>query len=177
MVLRAAATSVVLRSTVPVATGASCTALSALSTPASTDLAVGIVLVKHGDALDADRRQLPHDGRGFVRIGRPQVEHVPVERIAQGIGTGAGRKKRHFFGRGQRQGRQRSGRAHVAKQGKHAILDQPAGIAHTTFGLIDVVQALDLDRAPLHTTLGIEPVKIQLGPQVILQTQLLGSAH
>jgi hypothetical protein len=61
-------------------------------------LAVGVVLVEHGDFFQAQAGQLFDDEAGLVVVRSAHVEGVFVERLAQRHGAGEGREERHLRG-------------------------------------------------------------------------------
>ncbi len=139
-------------------------------------LAIGIVLVEHGDLLDAQVDQLAHDERGFVVVRSPHMEDEAIERLAQRLGPRERGEKRHLGLVEQGHSRQAGGCAHIAKQCKHVVSDELAGVFCAAVGLVAVVQRADFHHALAHATGGVELVKKQLGPLVELDTQLRGRA-
>ena len=134
-------------------------------------LAIGVVLVEHRNFLQAQFGELFHDERRFVVVRRTHMEHVAVERFAQRHGPGEGGKKRHPRLHRQRQRRQAGRGADVAEQCQHVVVDEFAGVLGAAFGLVAVVQVADFNRTQA-AALGVDPVKMQLGPLVKLDTQL-----
>ena len=55
-------------------------------------LAIRIVLVEHGNLLDAQVDQLAHDERGFVVVRSLHMEDEAIERLAQRLGPVNGAK-------------------------------------------------------------------------------------
>ena len=100
------------------------------------------------------------------------MEDQPVERLAQRFGAGEGAKKRHLLLGEQRQRGQAGGGADVAKQGKHLVGNQLAGVLGAAVGLVAVVHGADLHHALAHAALGVELVKKEFGALVELHAQL-----
>lgn len=104
------------------------------------------------------------------------MDGVAVERLAQRLCAGERGKKRHLGLGGQRQGGQAGGRAHVAEQGKHLVLDQLFGVGCAAGGLVAVVQAFEFDAPPVDPAFGIDLVENHLCAEVVLDAQLFGGA-
>ncbi len=58
-------------------------------------LTVGIVLIKHGNPRQQQRRYLLHDFLGFGKIAGANVEDVAVEGITQRLGSGQRSEERN----------------------------------------------------------------------------------
>ena len=96
MACTAAATSTVLRSTRPTATGSRLQRLQRAHHAVEAGLAVAVVLAEDRDLLQAQRGQLLDDQRGLVVVGGAHVEHVAAERVAQRLGAGERAEERHL---------------------------------------------------------------------------------
>ena len=127
-------------------------------------LAVGIVLVEHGDLLDAQVDQLAHDERGFVVVRSPHMEDEAIERLAQRLGPVNGAKNGTLAWLNRGHSRQAGGCAHIAKQCKHVVSDELAGVFCAAVGLVAVVQRADFHHALAHATSGVELVKNNFAP-------------
>ena len=104
--------------------------------------------------------------------GRTHVNRIAVERRSKRLGAGERCKKRHlgFGGQGQRD--HTRGRADVAKEREHPLVNQLAGIGHAALRLVPIVQPLDFNVSPIDAALGIEGFKVELGTQIKLQAEL-----
>ena len=85
-------------------------------------------------------------------------------------------KKRHLGLVEQGHCRQAGVCAHIAKQCKHVVSDELAGVFCAAVGLVAIIQRTDFHHALAHATGSVELVKKQLGPLVELDTQLRGRA-
>ena len=137
-------------------------------------LAVGVVLVEHRDFLQSQAGQLLDDEAGLVVVRSADVKGVFVERLAQAHGAGERGNKRHLVLGRQRQGRQAGRGTDVAKQRKHVIGNQLAGVLGAAVRLVTIVQVADFNLALAHAALGVDLVKTDLGPLVKLDAQLRG---
>ncbi len=87
-----------------------------------TGLAVGVVLVEHGDLLQTQVGELAHDQCRLVVVRGAHVKGHAVERLAQSHGAGERGEERCLRLGGEGQRHQAGGCANVAKEGKHLIV-------------------------------------------------------
>ncbi|MCY1552130.1 hypothetical protein D9M68_885070 [compost metagenome] len=97
-----------------------------------------------------------------------------VERLAQSHGAGERGKKRCLRLGGEGQRHQTGGRADVAEEGKHLIVQQLAGVLHAASGFVAVVELTQLNLRLVHAAFRIELFEKQLGAGMELDAQLGG---
>ena len=101
--------------------------------------------------------QTVDDFLGFLVIRGTNIDHVRELRIAQKLGTGKGRDKRHAGLCGDRLRRCRGRRADRADQGKYLVApDQPVGIGDRCFGLVAVVIGDQFELATVNAALAVD---------------------
>ena len=128
--------------------------------------------MEDGDLLQVELGELFNDQFGLVVVRGADVEHQVVEGLAQCLGTGQRRDEGNLGSGGQRQGRQRRGRADVAEQRKHIFLDEFFGIRLAARRLIAVVQGLEHNRHATDTARRIDGIEIGFGAELHLQPEL-----
>ena len=147
--------------------------------PAAAAVRVG--LVERGDAASADAHEVIDQPRGLLPVGRAQVEReIPVRRLT--LRLGAGERKEQIdalvlelleHGQHARDG----GRAHVAEQQEHLVLQHEGhGVLDGRVGLIPVVVRLQGDGAALHAAVLVDVRKIRAGSAKQFDAQPAGRA-
>ena len=104
-----------------------------------------------------------HHQRDFVVVRRSQVHRVFVAaRVAQARSTRERRKKRNLFLLHQGHRRHAGRCTDVTEEGKHAVVNQRAGVGRAAVGFIAVIQFFDFNRLAAKTALGVVLVEPNL---------------
>ncbi len=146
--------------------------------PFQAGLPVVVVLVKHRYLLVAGRHELLDDLFGLVVIARANVEHVTVDRSAQQFSARERPDQRHL-GLGE-DGHGRAGRrgTDVGNQSEDLVfLDQLLGGFDAQVRFVPVVPCLEYDPSAENPAPRVRVIKVRLGSNVHLDTQLRGRAR